>query len=110
MATKEKLLKRKNFFAAAVIAFMLWIVWIFIFFFVPPERFSLPLIFIFVTFLTILFTGSLLFASTRRGLLLSLGVVIFMLLRYFEIGNYLNLILLSGILLSIEYYLTKDKE
>ena len=107
MAGRAKYVHRKNFFAAAVITAVLWIVWAIMFFLVPPEG-AMPFVFLLISFLVVLFSGALIFANTRRGLLLSLGVVSFMLLRYFEIGNYLNLVLLAGLLLSVEYYLSRE--
>lgn len=103
----ERIIRRKkNFFASLIITTLLWIAWATIFVYVPPEYFLMPLIFLIVTFLAILFTFSLIFANTRRGLLVAIGTVSFMTLRYFGIGNYLNLLLIAGILLSVEYYLS----
>lgn len=99
---------RKNFIAAFLLTFLLWTVWVIFFFFTPPEYFLTPLVFLLISFLAILFTFALLFANTRRGLLVALGAISFMALRYYEIGNYLNLLLLAGVLLSLEYYLSNN--
>lgn len=97
---------RKNFVITFLLTVLLWGTWAIFFFFIPPEYFLTPLVFLLISFTTILFTFALLFANTRRGLLVAVGVVAFMALRYYEIGNYLNLLLLAGVLLSLEYYLS----
>lgn len=97
---------RKNFIATFLLTVFLWATWTIFFLLVPPEYFLTPLAFLLISFLAVLFTFALLFANTRRGLLVALGVTVFMILRYFEIGNYLNLLLLAGIFLSLEYYLS----
>lgn len=109
MQIKDRIIKRKNFLPTVIVTLFLTAVWILMFFFVPPEQFFMPFLFMFVTFLTCFFASALIFANTRRGLLFSIGVVIFMTLRYFEIGNYLNVLLLSGVILSFEYYFTRQK-
>lgn len=112
LKARQKIIQ-KNFVATFFVTLLLWSALALIFFFVPPEkpfmteglRF-MPLVFLVLSFLALLFAGSLLFANTRRGFLLSLLIIIFMVLRYWEIGNYLNLLLLGGIFLSLEYYLS----
>ncbi|MBI2035042.1 MAG: hypothetical protein HYT11_04885 [Candidatus Levybacteria bacterium] len=101
-----KFRRRKNFLPALLVTIILWGILAIIFFFVPPETPLMPLLFLLIVFLTALFTGSLIFANTRRGVLLSLGILVFMLLNYYNIGNYLNLALLAGILVTLDYYLS----
>lgn len=108
MVKPRRTLVRKNFLASFFVSLLLWLSWLTIFFFVPPEYTALPFVFLVLTFLAVLFTTALVFANTRRGLLIAGGMVVFMVLRYFEIGNYLNLLLLAGLLLSIEYYLSSS--
>lgn len=75
--------------------------------FIPPDTFGAMPAFFILTLLVIFFPASLVFANSRRGFLLAFGVVFFLILRLFGIGNVLNLLLLSGILLAIEYYLSR---
>jgi hypothetical protein len=61
--------------------------------------------------IVLLFSGlffllSILFLSARRALRWSLGMVFFVTLRIHGLGNLLNGILILGILLVIEYYLS----
>lgn len=100
------ILRRKNFLPAAFLTLLLWIVWMIIFFFVPPEIFLMPILFLLVTFLCFLFTTSLVFANTRRGVIIASGVIFLMILKYFGLINYLNIALVVGILGSVEYYLS----
>lgn len=103
----ERFRRRKNFLPTLVVAIFLWIVWAVIFFFVPPEGLLIPVVFLLVTFLAVFFIGALLFANTRRGLLAAIGVLIFMGLNFYGAGNYLNAVLLAGLLLAAEYYLSR---
>lgn len=98
---------RKNFFLTVLITLFLWCIWALIFLLVPPEYFLMPAVFLVITFLGVLFPSSLVFANTRRGLLVAGGVVLFMLFNFLGFGNYLNLILLTGIIISFEYYFSK---
>lgn len=104
----DKFRRRKNFLPTLLITIILWSIWAITFFFVPPETFLVPILFLFITFLATLFTGSLIFANTRRGLLSALGILFFMLLNYYNIGNYLNIVLLVGILFAAEYYFSRQ--
>lgn len=85
----------------------------FIIFFIEPESIKnliLPnsyLIFFLVLFTFIYFTAHFIFSNTRRSLLISIILVIFLLLRLHGLGNWLNLILLIGLGTTIDYYFTK---
>lgn len=103
----SKIPRRKNFLLSFAVALLLWLTWFVIFLFIPPETYFTLIAFLVVTFLTTFLTAALLFANTRRGLLIALGVIIFMLLNHYEAGNYLNIILVAGILLTTDYYLSK---
>ncbi|OGY07252.1 MAG: hypothetical protein A3D24_02640 [Candidatus Blackburnbacteria bacterium RIFCSPHIGHO2_02_FULL_39_13] len=95
---------RKNFLPTAILTLFLWGAWITIFFFVPPETFLMPIFFLLLTFLCFLFTSSLIFANSRRGLLVATGVILYMILKYFGLINVLNIILIVAILGIVEYY------
>lgn len=51
------------------------------------------------------FTLALMLANTRRGLLASLGLTAYLVLRVYELGNVLNLVLILGIVIAIDRYL-----
>ncbi|MBI2007422.1 MAG: hypothetical protein HYS83_01850 [Candidatus Blackburnbacteria bacterium] len=103
----SKIPKRKNFLLSFAVALLLWLSWLAIFLFIPPEAFFVPIVFLAVTFLAIFLTVTILFSNTRRGLLTALGAIIFMILNYYHATNYLNIVLVGGVLLTIEYYLSR---
>jgi len=73
-------------------------------YFIDPEAtFALPGFFLLI-FLSLLFTFSTIFASSRRGFLISAGFTLFLILRYFGVGNILNFLLISGLLITAEIY------
>lgn len=85
-------------------ALFLWTAWLLVFLFFPPEAFLAPFLFLILTFFAVFLTSALLFANTRRGFLIGIGVLFLAILNYYKVGNYLNIILITGILLSVEYY------
>jgi hypothetical protein len=50
------------------------------------------------------FTLAIILGNTRRGLLASLGLTSFLILRLFRLGNVLNLVLILGILIAVDRY------
>jgi len=101
---KEQKLKRKNFLPTLVITIGLWLATISLIYFIDPKFFGAIPIFFVAFFMTMLFTFSLLFASSRRGLIVSLSLSLFLILAYLGIGNLLNLILIVAITVCIEVY------
>lgn len=57
-------------------------------------------------FLALFFTLAVIFASSRRGFLISSGVTFFLILRVFQIGNILNAILITAFVFTLDYYFT----
>jgi hypothetical protein len=45
-----------------------------------------------------------LFINTKRGLVTTCGITLFLILRYFGLGNILNFILIMGVAISLEMY------
>jgi hypothetical protein len=105
---KEIRKRRKNFFPTLFVIALLWIGLAFEIVFVDPDIFgALPSFFI-LFFLALLFTLSTLFLDTRRGFMISLAALLFLLLRYFGVGNIVNLILLAGIVIAVEVYFSRN--
>ncbi len=102
---RVQILKRKNFLPSLIANLLLWASLGFIIYFLDPFSFGAIFLFFIVLFLSLLFTTALIFGNTRRGLLLSIIIALFLLLRYFGIGNILNLILIIGLGVTIELYL-----
>jgi len=97
---------RKNVFPAIIITIVLWFLLIFVILTIPPENSFIILGFFLLSFLCLLFTGSLILGSSRRGVLLALAGVIFLFLRYIGIGNLLNLFLILAFVVILEIYLS----
>ncbi|MBI2066119.1 hypothetical protein HYT60_01245 [Candidatus Woesebacteria bacterium] len=98
---------RKNFLPTLIVAILLWLGVVSIVYFVEPDTFGILPVFFFLIFLALLFTFSLLFAHTRRGALLAVGLTLFLILRYLGIGNILNFLLILGIAITVELYFIK---
>lgn len=101
--------KRKNFLPTLFITALFWSLIGFIVYFVDPETIGIvPLMFV-LAFFAQLFTFALLTENTRRGLLITLVTTIFLILRYFEVGNILNFALLVGVAITVEIYFTRTR-
>lgn len=105
---KKKLIYRKNFFPTLLVTLFFWILSFSIIFFLNPDTFGVIPIFFVVLFFTLLFSFSTIFANTRRGLIISFALIIFLFLRYLGIGNILNAILILAIALTAELYFIKQ--
>src|SRR3989344_6764303 len=103
---KQQVLKRKNFLPTLLLTILLWGLFGGLVYFIDPNTFgAIPLFFI-LLFVTLLFTFSLIFANSRRGLAISISMTLFAMLAYLGIGNVLNLILILAIAVAIELYFT----
>lgn len=89
---------------ALIATLFLWLLLGSIVYFLNPHLFLVLPIFFFIVFLSSLFTFSLIFVNKRRGLLISIFLTVFLILKYFGIGNVLNFFLILGILVAIEVY------
>lgn len=59
--------------------------------------------------LALFFILGALLKNSRRSLFVTLTIIIFLYLRIFGLGTILNLILLTAIIITIEYYLASKK-
>ncbi len=98
---------RKNILPSAVITILLWIAVATIVFFVDPSKTGAVVVFITTLFFTLFFTLSILFVSSKRGLIAASGLGIFIILRYFGLGNILNFFLIAGICIAVGIYTDK---
>lgn len=101
---KEQVLKRKNFLPTLLLTILFWILLGALVYFVDPGIFGVVPLFFVTLFVALLFTFSLVFANSRRGLLASLSLSLFLILRYLGVGNWLNLVLILAIASCIELY------
>lgn len=96
--------QRKNFLPGLAVSAFFWIATFAVVFLVDPRHsWAVVLFFVFFT-LAIFFAASLFFASSRRGLIASLVISIFALLRYFGVGNALNFFLLVGVGIAFDFF------
>lgn len=94
---KQMILRRKNFLPSLIITFLLLLALLSIIYFADPRQSAFILLF-FVTLLAFLFLlFSLLLAGSKKGLIVSVCITLFAILRFFGIGNILNAILLAGL-------------
>ncbi|MCL4382217.1 MAG: hypothetical protein M1575_00645 [Patescibacteria group bacterium] len=101
------MVKRQNFLPALIVALFFWASWLFVAIKISPTSFFSLFSFLFSLFMALFLTLSLLLGNSRRGLLLSLGIIIFLLLRFLKMAHFLNLTLLIGTLISLELYFKK---
>lgn len=101
---KEQKLKRKNFLPTLAVTILLWGLLSGLIYFVDPNTFLVVPLFFVLLFTSLLFTFSLIFASSRRGLIASLSLSLFLLLMYLGVGNVLNFSLIVAIAVCIELY------
>jgi hypothetical protein len=104
---KQQILKRRNFLPTLLVTILLWLVLSGLIYFIDPGTFGAVPLFFVLLFVTFLFTFSLLFASTRRGLITSLSLSLFAILAYLGVGNVINLLLIAAIAICVELYLSK---
>lgn len=94
---KQMVLRRKNFLPSLVITILLGISLALIIYFTDPSESIFVFIFFLNLFLFSMFIFSLLFANSRRGLIISVCLTLFVILRYFGVGNILNAVLITGL-------------
>ena len=101
---KIQKLKRKNFLPTLLITILLWTLLGGLVYFVDPDTFGVIPLFFITLFSVLLFTCSLIFASSRRGLITSSSITLFLVLSYLGVGNIINFLLLLAIAICIEIY------
>jgi hypothetical protein len=100
-ARQKEVKLRKNFFPTLLITILLWGLLGGLVYFVDPSSPGAVLAFFVLVFLSLLFTFSILLANSFLGGVYSLMLTLFALLRYFGVGNVLNLLLILGILAAV---------
>jgi hypothetical protein len=102
--------RRKNFLPTFVLILILWSVFTAMIILVDPQilkdvllpgsYFPFFAIFFPASFLTL----ALLLANSLRGLLVATGITVFLLLRIFQLGNLLNLMLIIGLVVALDRF------
>ena len=106
-ARQKKVKLRKNFFPTLLVTILFWFLLVGFVYFVGPFTFGAIPLFLILVFLTFLLTFSFLFASTRRGLTISIAAIVLLILRYFGVGNVLNMLLIVGVVITLEIYFSR---
>ncbi|HEX6976922.1 MAG TPA: hypothetical protein VF185_01000 [Patescibacteria group bacterium] len=101
---KNQIRKRKNFFPLLAITLFLWISLLLIIVFVDPDTFGAVPVFFTIVFATLFFSLTTIFINVRRGLITAAAITLFIILRYFGVGNIVNLILITATALAFELY------
>lgn len=108
---KEERLKhirtRKNFFITLIIIISLWTGVGLIIYFLDPRVVKNVFLFFLTTLLASFLTFATIFENSRRGMIVSFAFVLFLLLRYFQIGTILNLVLIIAITVSFELFFSR---
>jgi bacteriorhodopsin len=104
---KKDVKLRKSFLPTFIITVILWLgVFGIIYFIDPHENGAIPLFFVAILF-ALFFTLSIVLINSRRGFISALAITLFIVLRYFGLGNLLNFLLLAGISIAMELYFSK---
>lgn len=96
--------RKRNFLPTFILVIFFWLSWITLMLFFAPETKLLIFIFYSLLFFANFLTFSLIFGNSRRGILISLGIISYLFLNQVKQFHFLNVLLLGGILLSIELY------
>lgn len=108
-----KVRRRKNFFITLLLIIFFWCTFGFMIYFIEPEAikdFILPdsyFLFFLNLALALFFTFAILFSHSRRGLLITFGVIIFLILRLNRLDNTFITLLIIASLSTLEYYFTR---
>jgi len=103
--------RRKNYLPVVILILVLWGLLGAMIYWVEPELVKdmlapgLYLPFFLLFFPTCFFTLAIVLANTRKGLLVTIGLTGFLVLRVYQLGNLLNLLLLVGMVVAVERYL-----
>ncbi len=106
-------MRRKNFFITTLFIIFFWITLGLMIFFIDPEMikdFLIPnayLLFFINLFFALFFTLAVIFANSRKGLIFTLAILLFLILKINSLDNFLNIFLIIAASLSLVYYFTK---
>mgnify|MGYP005834640075 CR=1 FL=1 len=106
LSRRKGLIKQKSLFLILAIDLAFWILLASIVLFIDPYSLGAIPIFLVTIFFATLIPATFILMNKRRGILTSSGLVFFLFLRYIGIGNILNLLLIIGVVLALEFYLS----
>jgi len=108
-ARQKKIRLRKNFLPTFALINGLWLAVFSIVYYVNPGRPGAIILFFIALFFALFFTLATIFLNSRRGLLSTFLILIFLFLRYIGIGNVFQLIVLLALFVVVEYYFWNNK-
>lgn len=91
------ILRRKNFLPLLMLSFLLIVTLVAIVYFADPSSSLFVLLFFVNIFLLLFLIASLVLVNSRIGFIVSTCLTVYVVLRYFGIGNILNAALLIGL-------------
>ncbi|HWA52254.1 MAG TPA: hypothetical protein VG895_04320 [Patescibacteria group bacterium] len=95
--------KKFNFpISKILIPLFFWLILAFIIYFIDPKTFGIIPFFFFVFFLCVYFS--------IKNLIITIALTIFVILRYFGLGNFVNFFLLTAIVITILLYESNSKK
>ncbi|MBU0572611.1 hypothetical protein KKH23_03915 [Patescibacteria group bacterium] len=105
---RKKIRRRKNFFPTLIVTFISWLGIAAIIYFINPSTLGIVPLFFSVFFIALLFTFSTLLANSKRGLVIASTATLFLLLRYLGVGNIINFLLIIGLGITTDLYLSRS--
>ena len=104
--------RRKNYLPTLLLILILWTLLGLMIYFVEPEMVKdvlvsgmyLPFFLLFLP--ASIFTLAIIFGNNRRGCLLALGITAWLILKVYQLDNWLNGILILGIVVMVDRYLS----
>ncbi len=105
---RKKIRRRKNFFPTLIIIVISWFAVAAIIYFISPATLGIVPLFFLIFFIALLFTFSTLLANSERGLIIAFTATLFLLLRYLGVGNIINFLLIVGLGITTDLYLSKN--
>ncbi len=111
---------RRNFLPTLIVNLLLWILLALVVFKLPPDQVQILtiygsrltihgniILFFLVLTLSLTLTLALLLGNTRRGFFLTFFLDSLLFLKMFKFLNWINFLLLSAILLTLEFYFSR---
>ena len=95
--------ERKNFLPSLLLTITLWLALAGLIYLVDPDVLGIVIIFFLILFLALTFSFALMLANTKRGIIIATAATLFLVLRYFGVGNLLNGLLIIGVAIAIAF-------
>lgn len=104
--------RRKNYLPTLVLILILWFLLALMIFLIEPELIKdviipgLYLPFFGLFFPAVFLSLAIILNNSQRGFLISLGLTAILILKIYRLDNWLNFILVGGILITVDRYLS----